>query len=257
MIPFEAENLQAYKLLLRIEIVLRECLRELFEAKYGRQWQRRLQGELLKKIRQSQADENRPHFNFIRLGPLYYLTFGELITQLRQASSRSIADQFGGDAFLKQLENVLLPRNAICHSRPVPAVGLQVIEALYAQMEVALTADKFARLLAAPDCGLDQVAVANALIAALTTNAASLHLLPKTLELPDLFLSAQNQYWWADETLAGFDVLRVDQAFRLIADYNALPKGIGSSAARQHFIQTNELETRFQEAIRELEQVTS
>src|SRR3990170_4737287 len=163
MIPFENDNLRAYTLLLRIEIVLRECLRKALEAEHGVQWQKKLQGELLKKIRKSQTDEYKPQFDFIRLGPLYYLTFGELLTQLQQSPCRSVSEKLGGDCFLKQLENVFTPRNAVCHSRPVSSVGLKTIETLYAQMETALTADTLARLIAKPDTGLAQFEAANGL----------------------------------------------------------------------------------------------
>lgn len=257
MIPFETDNVRAYQLLLRIEIALRECLRELLEAEHGRQWQRRLQGELLKKVRQSQLEENRPHFNFVRLGPLYYLTFGELLTQLRQGPSRSITEKLGGEAFLKQLENVFLPRNAICHSRPVPPVGLQVIESLYGQIEAALTTAGLARLLAAPDTGLEQFTAARGLIAALRNNVAALPSLPKTLELPEILLSAQIQYWWGDDSLAGFQVSRVETAFRLVTEYNALPKGVGSAGTRQRFLELNDVAKRFHEGIEALERLTS
>ena len=67
MIPFEQENLRAYTLLLRIEIVLRECLRESLKSEFGVDWQKKLPGELHKIVKQKQAEENKPQFNFIRL----------------------------------------------------------------------------------------------------------------------------------------------------------------------------------------------
>ena len=53
MIPFESDNLKAYSLLLRIEIALRELLRISMESEFGVQWRKRLPGELLKKIKES------------------------------------------------------------------------------------------------------------------------------------------------------------------------------------------------------------
>src|SRR5207244_1315839 len=146
--------LRAYTLLLRIEVALREYLRKSLEAEHGIQWRKKLQGELLKKIRKSQADENQPQFDFVRLGPLYYLTFGELLTQLQQNPSRSVTNKLGGDCFLKLLESVFMPRNALCHSRPVSSVGLKTIETLYAQIETAVTPEGLASLIAEPDTGL-------------------------------------------------------------------------------------------------------
>jgi len=168
-VPFERENVEAYALLLRIEIVLRECLRVSLESEYGAYWQKRLPGELLRKIKQSQAEESRPQFNFVRLGPLYYLTFGELFILLQQRSGRSVAEKLGGDCFLKQLENIFAPRNALCHSRPVSSssVGLKAIETLYAEMETALTPERFARLMGKPDTGLAQDEAIKAFVPAL------------------------------------------------------------------------------------------
>jgi hypothetical protein len=115
MISFENENLEAYRLLLRIEIALRECLRISMESEFGAHWQKNLPGELLKKVKESQAKENRPQFNFIRLGPLYYLTFGELLTLLHQKAGNPVAKKFGGDCRCKGISPRCLA--AIARSR--------------------------------------------------------------------------------------------------------------------------------------------
>lgn len=70
MIPFEEDNVAAYRLLLRIEIALRECLKLSFEQQFGPKWQNSIPGNLLTKIREAQREENRPQFDFLRLGPL-------------------------------------------------------------------------------------------------------------------------------------------------------------------------------------------
>lgn len=149
MIPFEHDNLKAYTLLLRIEIALRELLRIAFESEFDVQWRKRLPGDLLKKIKESQSEENRPQFGYAKLGPLYYLTFGELLMLLQQKPASGVASKLGGDCILKQLENVFIPRNAVCHSRPVSVVGLKTIETLYAQMEAALTKEGLSHLISA------------------------------------------------------------------------------------------------------------
>ena len=213
-------------------------------------------GELLKKIKESQAEENRPQFNFIRLGPLYYLTFGELLTLLQQRSGHSVAQKFGGECFLKQLENVFAPRNALCHSRPVSSVGLKAIETLYVQMETALTADGLARLIARPDTGLVQCEAAKALIPALNGILRDLPDLPTAFPIPDAFQTATAQFWWADDSLAGFNLSTIEAAFALISEYNALPAGVGSAGYRQSFCEQRELKKRLQNAITELQKAT-
>jgi hypothetical protein len=255
MFPFEADNLRAYTLLLRIEVVLRESLRASLESEFGVHWRKRLPGDLLKKIKESQAEENRPQFNFIRLGPLYYLTFGELITLLQQKSGRSVAESLGGDCILKQLENIFAPRNAVCHSRPVSSVGLKTIETLYAEIETAVTADGLARLIAKPDAGLAPGEAANELIPPLKNILCDLPDLPLTFPIPAAFQTATVQFWWADDSLAGFNRSCVEAAIGLIRDYNALPAGVGSAGARQRFCELSDMITGVQDAITELEKV--
>ncbi len=256
MIPFEQDNLRAYTLLLRIEIALRECLRISLESEFGAGWQKKLPGDLLKKIRQSQAEENRPQFNFIRLGPLYYLTFGELLTLLQQKSGRPVADRLGGDCFLKQLENIFVPRNALCHSRPVSSVGLKTIETLYVEMETALTASGLSQLTANPDTGLAHGEVAKAFIPALKEILHRLPELPTAFAIPENFKTATAQFWWADDSLAGFHISTVEVAFALVREYNDLPAGVGSAGNRQRFCEQHDLKRHIQDAITELEKVT-
>lgn len=257
MIPFENDNLKAYALLLRIEIALRELLRISLESEFGVKWRNRLPGDLLKKNKESQTEESRPQFGYVRLGPLYYLTFGELLTLLQQKSGRTIADKLGGDCVLKQLENVFVPRNAVCHSRPVSSVGLKTIETLYAEMEAALTVDGLARLIAQPDTGLAQDQAANGMIPALKDVLRDLPNLPSSFLIPDVFLTATSQYWWADDLLAGFNRSIIETAIAGIREYNSLPAGVGCAATRNRFVEQRNIGTGVQQAILELEKVTS
>ena len=256
MIPFENDNLKAYALLMRIEIALRELLRASLEAEFGVQWRKRLPGELLKKIKQSQTEENRPQFGYVRLGPLYYLTFGELLTLLQQKSGRTVAEKFGGDCVLKQFENILVPRNAICHSRPVSSVGLKTIETLYIEMETALTAAGLVRLTEKPNVGLGQNQAASELIASLEAAIEKLPTLPSSFLIPDVYRTATAQFWWAEDTLAGFNRSVVEASFDRIREYNALPAGVGCAGARQRYCDQHQLKQEVQNAIAELKKVT-
>lgn len=256
MIPFEKENTKAYVLLLRIEIVLRECIRTSMEIEFGANWQKRLPGDLFKKIKESQTEENRPQFNFVRLGPLYYLTFGELLTILTQKLGHSVAKKFGGDCFLKQLENILVPRNALCHSRPISSVGLRAIETLYAEMKAALTAEELSKLTAKLDTGLTQDDVKKMFMPALLQVLSDLPKLPGVFTIPKYFRTAIAQFWWADDNLAGFNRSIVETAFTLLHQYNTLPKGVGSAGIRQNFCDEHSLKIKIEDAIIELEKMT-
>lgn len=255
MIAFEGDNLKAYKLLLRIEVALRELLNVSLESEFGVKWRNRLPGDLLKKIKESQVEENRPQFGYVRLGPLYYLTFGELLTILRQKAGSPVAERIGGDCVLKQLENIFVPRNAVCHSRPVSSVGLKTIEALYAEMEAALTADGFASLISNPDTGLAQDQAAGALIPVLKDVLRDLPKLPSSFAIPEIFQTATVQFWWADDVLAGFNRSVVEAAIAAIREYNELPAGVGCAGTRLRFSELRDMLNGVQNAIAELEKV--
>jgi hypothetical protein len=239
MVPFEEDNLKGYKLLLRIEIVLRECLRESLREQSGQHWRRMLPGDLLVKIRNAQREENRPQFNHVLLGPLYYLTLGELIPMLRQKPGRPTADRFGGQNFVSQLENILGPRNALCHGRSISSIGLGAIESLYKQMENVLTPDGFAKATSSPDTGKFPDEAARELIPWFEKVKSILSELRRPIPVDDCYWLATRQYWWGDTELSGFDCTPTDQAVALIEDYNLLPSGVGSAAVRQRFCENH------------------
>ena len=148
MVPFEADNVRAYRLLLRIEIALRELIRQAYQSEFGDQWRRRLPGDLLRKIRAAESTEvMKRQFGFRRLGPLYYLTFGELLTLLEQQTCRRILVPLGGTSFVAQVENLSGPRNAISHARAVSSAAMAATEALYAQLEAAYSPNGLAAML--------------------------------------------------------------------------------------------------------------
>jgi hypothetical protein len=235
VIPFEEANLQAYKFLLRIEIALRESLRISLTEQFGPKWRNRLPGDLLKKVREAQKEETQPQFDYLCLGPLYYLTLGELVPILQQKAGRTTAELFGGDCFIKQVENILGPRNAICHGRQVPSAGLKAIEALYQQMETALTAKGFSDLISKPDVGLLQENAARDLIPWMNHAKTVISNLESSVAIAEVYNLAQEQYWWGARELAGFDCSLIDQVAYLINDYNSLPQGVGSASSRQRF----------------------
>jgi hypothetical protein len=238
---FEERNLDAYSHLLRIEVVLRELAREHWLRGYGDAWPKRLPGDLLKTIRECQREENRPHFGFECLGPLYYLTFGQLISVLSLAPSKPLVDGLGGLPFLKALEALSPMRNAVCHSRPIPDVGRQQISLLYAQLTQALTTDRINHYLQNPDVGIHPEDARKLLCCAFTEVRTALHSLPEHLAIGPVADLAIKQYWWRPD-LAGFDIEAVECALSRIAQYNRISRGIGAAALRHAFNCENHLQ---------------
>jgi hypothetical protein len=211
MIPFEEDNLTAYRLVLRIEIALRECIRISLEANSGTNWRRLIPGDLLKKIRNAQREENQPQFDYLHLGPLYYLTLGELIPILNQKVGRSVAERFGGDSFIKQLENILGPRNALCHSRRIPSVGLGAIKSLYHQMETSLTPEGLREIVSHPDSGLPPENATDLLIDWLMVAKQTIQQLNHPVPVSESYEIATQQYWWDNSELSGFNCLLIEK----------------------------------------------
>ena len=102
---------------------------------------------------------------------------------------------------------------------------------------------------------MDQATAARELISGLNQALHDLPSLPPLLPIPEVFQTATIQYWWAEDSLAGFTIVMVEAAFEMIRKYNALPKGVGSAATRQHFSEQGDFKTRIKDAITELEKV--
>ena len=253
MVPFEIDNIRAYRLLLRIEIALRELIRRAYHAEFGEQWRRRIPGDLRRKIRDAESTESaKKQFSFRRLGPLYYLSFGELSTLLHQKTCRTALEPLGGTTFVAQVDNLSGPRNAISHARAVSSAGLAATEALYAQLESAFSQTGLASLLESPDVGLDPNDVRSRCADWLHRLQYELPLLKTPLDsMPD-HKTTVNQYWWGDPALAGFDTTPLDTIGELVRAYNSLPLGVGSAAQRHHFLLQNDLNSQLQAAIRAL-----
>jgi len=122
-------------------------------------------------------------------------------------------------------------------------------------METALTLQGLTQLIANPDIGLRQEEAARDLIISLQQSLCGLPQLQAALEIPKAYESAVAQYWWADDSLAGFNRSRVVTAFDLILGYKSLPKGIGSAQFRQRFREQHNLDHQIEEAITELKRV--
>jgi len=244
---FESRNVEAYRLLLKIEVALREFLRDRLISKYGQKWHKRIPGKYLVEIRKSQSDESkRKQFDFLRLGPLYYLTFGELLEFMDEGDGREAAVSIGGAAMLNQLRLLLLPRNAIAHCRDCSQIGLEVIRNTYSQLVNALTEQRFSELLKSPDVGIRPEIAMELLKEALSAADRMLSELRSPCVICQEYNEARAQFWWGDKDLAGFDTEVVDSAIRLILQYNELPTGLGSAGLRQRFIE----ETGLPELIR-------
>ncbi len=256
MIPFEEENVRAYRLLLWIEVTARECIRYCMAQRHGETWRKHIPGPLLKKVRDSEMEENRPHFDYIRLGPLYYLTLGEIVPMLSQKVSKDIVELFGGEWIIEDIKKILGPRNAICHARPVPSAGISAIETLHKQMTIALQSHQLEHVVTSPDTGVSPDDTSKALIPWLDGLVPRFAALQSPLEIHDMYESAILQYWWGTQELAGFNCEAVESLIKFIHQYNSLPQGLGSARKRQLLCENKQPSQLIETAIKELKRVS-
>jgi hypothetical protein len=253
LIPFEDANIETYRLLLRIEVAIREVLRKTLEEAHGARWRRQLPPDLRKQIHEAETEENRRRqFDFMRLGPLYYLSLGDLLKVLQLSASARAVERIGGKVLLEQLNNIFPPRNALAHSRGVSQAGLHCVRALYSQIEAALTPEGLIALLATPDVGLRPDEVVPQLTSWLRDSCCRLERLERCCPIPSIYEQATQQYWWEMPDVAGFDSEVVDRAVSLFNDYNTLPQGIGSAVDRQRLVETRDGKNIVASALRAL-----
>jgi hypothetical protein len=253
MLSFETTNTEAYGLLLRIEVAVRELTRREMTAAYGAKWPKQIPGELWKKVREGQSDEEaRKQYGYLALGPLYYLTFGELLLFLKRAQARPAAIKLG-EGFLTSLDSLLTPRNAVSHGRPVSAAGLESVRATYQQLEVALSQEGLASLLRQPDTGVYPSDAPRHLLAWLRACQDTIALLGPEPPNPAPFLEASRQYWWALPGSCPFDCQPIESAAVLMEQYALLPVGLGSKADRQRFVETHRVSQVLETAVAAME----
>lgn len=253
---FEARNCDAYRLLLRIELILRELLKEELRRRNGEKWQKLIPGNQLKVIREKQKEENRPQFGFVRLGPLYYLTYGELLEIYKQQAARSVIDRLGGDKVYSQLEGLVSMRNAVSHSRDVSEIGLKAITLAYDEMSTALTPSVIDSLLTHLDAGVTPEIAAKSLAEMCRTLVIPISAgMGITIEY-SLISEIKDQYWWPDSSLAGFDCNQVENLLVDLATYASIPlSGIGSDLTRKRTSLALGLRDRLANIAEELEVV--
>ena len=253
MVPFEDANVEAYRLLLRIEVVVREVLRISLEEIHGARWQRQLLKEMRSKIHESQAEEHRRRqFDFIRLGPLYYLTLGELIPLLRQRVAQQAVQRLGGNAFIEQVENIFAPRNAVAHSRDVSAAGIAAIRAIYLQIENSVGGEELSTILQHPDVGISPERALPSILEWAIDVFGKIEKLAATCPPCEEYSKAETQFWWGMHEVREVDYQLLERCVKDVERYNVLPKGIGSAATRQRFVESSRLNETLQKAIQTL-----
>ena len=259
-ISFADRNAEGYRCLLYVEVALRELARYELRRCHGEKWQKHIPGRYLQKIRQDQKDEvTQASFGFRALGPLYYLTFGELV---EISSQRPVVDRLKkvlGQQGPELLRESVPSRNAIAHCRDLTENALATVRTLKMRMDAGLTTHELVGLLDEPDLGLYPEEACERLASWIRRVQSALsELQPLSADQEDYqdYLEATRQYWWSSSELAGFDVNRVDNLAAKIREYSHLQRGVGAAAIRQRFISDSGILTELETTVLMLGETT-
>ena len=249
-VAFAERNAEGYRCLLYVEVALRELAKHELRRHHGEKWQRRIPGRYLQKIRNDQKDEAmQASFGFRKLGPLYYLTFGELV---ELSSQKPIVDRLKGvlgQQGPELLRESVPSRNAVAHCRDLTENALATVRALKMRMVTGLTANDLVGLLQEPDIGLYPEEARMRLAGWLRRVRSTLCQLRSLSAEQEDYEMASRQYWWSSSELADFDVERVDSLAIKIRTYSSLPRGVGAAAHRQRFISESGILTELDNTI--------
>ena len=255
-VPFEERNVEGYRLVLYVEVALREIAKNEYEKTYGHDWQKRIPGQLLRRIRDDQKDEQKhASLDFRRLGPLYYLTFGEIVDLAAQKPVVEVVRAILGQHGLELIKELILPRNSLAHCRDLSHAALTTLRTVSSRMESGLTACGLSGLLKNPDVGLYPEDAAVSLGSWLGATLTDIEHIRAVSSSDRDYRAAASQYWWSSTDLAGFDVAMVNSVANKLRQYQRLPGGVGAAAARQHFLEQSGLLNELQQAIQMLEAV--
>ena len=252
-IPYADRNAEGYQCLLYVEVALRELTRRELRNHHGEDWQKRIPGRYLKKIRQDQKNEvMRASVGFRKLGPLYFLTFGELVELSVQRPVVDLLKKVLGQQGPELLQESVPSRNAIAHCRDLTENALATVRTLKMHMATGLAANDLVGLLQEPDIGIypeDACVRLTTWFRRIQEALNELKALPMDSEHYD---QARRQYWWSSSDLAGFDVERVNRLAAEIDEYSHLPTGLGAAASRQRFLSESQILTELEACIRML-----
>ena len=198
----------------------------------------------------------RASLGFRALGPLYYLTFGELVDMSSQRPIVDLLKKVLGPQAPELLRESVPSRNAIAHCRDLTENALATIRTLKMRMEVGFAAHGLTGLLQEPDIGLYPEQACRRLADWLKRVQSALgKLQPLPAEQED-YHEATRQYWWSSSELAGFDVQRVDSLAAKLREYSHLRRGVGAAATRQRLISDSGMLPELQATILMLKETT-
>ena len=201
-VAFAERNAEGYRCLLYVEVALRELAKHELRRHHGEKWQKRIPGRYLQKIRNDQKDEAmQASFGFRKLGPLYYLTFGELVDLSSQKPIVNRLKDVLGQQGPELLRESVPSRNAVAHCRDLTENALATVRALKMRMVTGLTANDLVGLLQEPDIGLYPEEARKSLAGWLRRARSALCKLRTLSAEQEDYEMASSQYWWSSSEL--------------------------------------------------------
>lgn len=248
-------NVQAYKLLFRIENGLRSFIEQTLGAEFGpKWWKQQIPGDIRKQCEDRQKEEREKHWlDYQAAHPIYYSHFENLkrIVVKKDNWDGVFAGYFGPvkmivESKLTELEPL---RNKIAHNRPVTDTEVQKLALIWRELQQCMAVSSIghptAPIAVVPSLRIMDEIVAREIAEQLSQLEAELQ--NNRNRLTDLesailedWTEVQTKWWFSPEFLS-LNLSDLKDAHELLARYNALPRYPGCGNQLADYLRTNDV----------------
>ena len=233
-------NVEAFKLLYDIEIILRELCAKKLEASHGKHWAKRgLPPDVLPKVKDALSYEQKTKWHRAILHhPLYYIDFPDLKkiviggTNWNSIFSEIFSYRAGTEVALSELE---LLRNQVAHNRFVSREDLHILRGIHSKLLNSVSQADIDACRSAANNRISIISRLNDFSLAIIRSLSAMKnaiALPSE-ETPDSSLLDE---WWFDSAYLGYDVEPLKAFSTLCARYSGIPSGVGQAFHRRKWI---------------------
>lgn len=243
--------MDAYSVLLQIEVALRELIISELSEFGAKWWKQRLPGDIVIKVRQGREYERMvPWRQAVPHHPIYYTDLPDLtkVITARNNWDDKFSSIFGNAEHFRNSMRTLEPiRNSVAHSRIISTEDLEVLRGIERSLVAAFGEDRFHGL-------IGRRTAVPSLMAQLRKASEDIGEMIASIEAPasiDKLLmrvnGMRNQWWW-DEDYLGFPTETVDEAVELTEEYCQQPRNRWEAYRLPEWVQRRDLIDRLMAA---------
>jgi len=247
-------NVEAYRLIFVIEVVLREFLIDRFATLGSQAWKHRLPSDVLTAFRESVRYERQIRWMSLRPHhPIYYIHFSHIRQIIQRADNwRELFQPVFGrkDIVVATLSEVEAIRNRVAHNRLVADADLAVVDAAFGKLLAALGDNLFFRFATEPTAA-DAIPDYFHQLRQEATECFRLCTSFRPIQ-PAIWRSVQSE-WWFDEEYIQLPLNGIASFFQTMEQYAGLPRERGMGHRIEAWVDSKDLQGIYRKALDEFE----